>query len=144
MEDKRKYKRHKINDLEINVKMALADEVIINNLSMGGASLKADRRLNIGKEYLLQLETKEIDIRIKGVVVWSLLTESKADHKGNIIPIFTAGLKFIDDSQEKIKGLIDLLEEHEKSQYRTDVDPQLGEFVNLSEEFKEVFELFAN
>jgi hypothetical protein len=50
----------------------------------------------------------------------------------------------MDDSQEKIKELIDLLEEHEKSHYRTDVDPQLGEFVNLSEEFKEVFELFAN
>jgi hypothetical protein len=53
-------------------------------------------------------------------------------------------LKFTDDSQEKIRGLIDLLEVHEKSHYKTDVDHQLGEFVNLSEEFKEVFELFAN
>ncbi len=123
--------------------MAFADEVVLHNLSMGGASLKADRRLNIGKEYLLRLETKDSDIRVKGVVVWSSLTESKADHKGNIIPVYTAGLKFTDDSWEKIKELIDLMEEHEESHYKPDVD-HLGEFVNLSEEFKEVFELLAN
>jgi len=142
MKDNRKYKRHKIDGGEIDGKIAFADEVIICDLSLGGVSLKADRRMNIGEEYLLKLQNKEGIIRIKGVVVWSLLSGSKNDDKGNVIPIYSAGLRFADESRQEIKELIDFLEEHERKRYKA-INEGLNEFVNLSEQFKEVLELFA-
>jgi len=142
MKDNRKYKRHKIDGAEIDGKIAFADEVIICDLSLGGVSLKADRRMNIGEEYLLKLQNKEGIIRIKGVVVWSLLSGSKNDDKGNVIPIYSAGLRFADESRQEIKELIDFLEEHERKRYKA-INEGLNEFVNLSEQFKEVLELFA-
>lgn len=142
MKDNRKYKRHKIDRAEIDGKIAFADEVIICDLSLGGVSLKADRRMNIGEEYLLKLQNKEGIIRIKGVVVWSLLSGSKNDDKGNVIPIYSAGLRFADESRQEIKELIDFLEEHERKRYKA-INEGLNEFVNLSEQFKEVLELFA-
>ena len=36
IEERRQHKRYKINDTEIHVKMALADEVNIHDISLGG------------------------------------------------------------------------------------------------------------
>ena len=64
MRDKRKYKRFKLNDLEVNGKMVLATEVKVINISISGISLKANRRLNIGSDYTLKLEgRKTISLR---------------------------------------------------------------------------------
>jgi Tfp pilus assembly protein PilZ len=143
MKDNRKYRRYKVDGVEINGKLAFANEVIIRDLSLGGTAVKTDRRLNIGEEYLLKLQNSGSNIPIKGVVVWSLLSGSKPDDKGNIIPIYSAGLKFREDSDKKIKKLIALLDEHEQEHYEA-IDGRPGEFVNLSEQFKEALELFAD
>ena len=106
--------------------------------------MTADRRLNIGEEYLIKLQHGESNMRIKGVVIWSFLSGSRSDHKGNIIPIYSAGLKFTNSPDESGEKLIKLLEEREKGQYQTAGEPESNEFVNLSEQFKEALELFAD
>jgi Tfp pilus assembly protein PilZ len=143
MKDNRRYKRHKIDDFEIHGKIAFANETIVNNLGMGGASITTDRRLNLGEEYLLSLRQQEIDIRIRGIVVWSFLSTSRPDQKGNIIPIYSVGLKFTKDSDDKIRELIALLEEHEQKLDRT-VNGRIDEFVNLSEQSREALDIFAD
>jgi hypothetical protein len=142
MKDNRRYKRYKINDFEIYGRIALADDIVVNNLGMGGASLITDRRLNVGEEYLLRLRYQESDISIRGVVVWSFLSESRPDQKGNIIPIYSVGLKFTNDADKEIRELVALLEDHEQERDKT-VNPHFDEFLNLSEQFKEALELFA-
>jgi hypothetical protein len=105
--DMRQHKRYKLNETEIYVKLVFANEVKINDISLGGISFKADRRINIGKEYLLKLEYKKSEISTKGIVVWALLSKSQADSKGNAIPIYSYGLKFKNTSNEQIKQFID-------------------------------------
>ena len=58
MQDKRRHKRYNLDLVEVNGKMSLTDKVEVLDISLGGVALKADRRLNIGKEYMIKLQEK--------------------------------------------------------------------------------------
>jgi Tfp pilus assembly protein PilZ len=140
--DMRQRKRYIMDETEINAKLAFANEVKIHDISMGGISLKADRRFNIGKEYLLKLEYKKSEISAKAIVVWSVLSESKADSKGNVIPIYSCGLKFINSSDEQIKQIINLIEKQSrKDNDEKNISLQTEEYIDLSVQFKEELEI---
>jgi hypothetical protein len=117
--DMRQYARYKMDETEIHVKLAFANEVKIHDISLGGLSFKTDRRINIGKEYHLKLAYNKSDIATKGIVVWSLLSNSQTDSKGNVIPIYSCGLKFTNETKE-------------------------SEFIDLSVQFKEILEIFEH
>jgi hypothetical protein len=141
--DMRQRKRYKMDETEIHGKLAFANEVKIHDISLGGISFKADRRINIGKEYLLKLKYKESEISAKGLVVWSVLSESQADSKGNVIPIYSCGLKFNNASNEQIKQFIDLIEKHsQEDNEQRNINLQAEEFIDLSVQFKEVLAVF--
>jgi hypothetical protein len=141
--DKRQYKRYKIDEKEILVKLAFANEVKIYDISLGGISLRADRRINIGKEYLLKLKYRENEISAKGIVVWSVLSQSEADQRGNVIPIYSCGLKFDSSSNEKIKQFIDLIEKDSMPyNEQKDISPQKDDFIDISVQFRDVLEVF--
>ena len=59
MQNKRLHKRIKLDIVELGGKMFLIDDVEILDISLGGVSLKVDRGLNIGKEYLITLVAEE-------------------------------------------------------------------------------------
>jgi hypothetical protein len=143
--DLRQHKRYKMDETEIYVKLALANEVKINDISLGGISLKADRRINIGKQYFLKLAYKKTEITAQGIVVWSLLSDSQADSQGNVIPIYSYGLKFTNDTKEQIRSFIALIEENRKEAgKRRGINLQGDEFIDLSVQFKEVLEIFEH
>ena len=111
MSDKRRYKRFKLNDLEVNGKMVLATEVKIIDISISGISVKANRRLNIGNDYTLKLEGKKT-ISLRGTVVWCSLIDSRKGPKGDMIPMYSAGMQFKDMSRERITELQYLIDSH--------------------------------
>jgi hypothetical protein len=110
MKDRRRYKRFKVDLMEINSKLVFARNVKVVNISIDGISLKADRRLNIGSEHTLKIESKGKVLNINCTIIWACLTESIADSMGNIVPIYTAGMKFKNVSDEKIKEIADFIE----------------------------------
>lgn len=116
MQDKRRYKRFRVDLVEINGKMSLADKVQILDISLGGVSLKADRRLNIGKEYLLKLHEKGKDLEVKGTVVRSELSgiEQKADGQG--VSIFTVGMMFKEGFADKLADFLKPIEQTRKKE----------------------------
>jgi len=143
--DMRQHKRYKMDETEIHANLAFGNEVKIHDISLGGISLKADRRINIGKEYLLKLEYKKSEIATKGIVVWSLLINSQADSKGNVIPIYLCGLKFTNDTNEQINSFIAFIEENKKeADKQRGINLQADEFIDLSIQFKEVLEIFEH
>ncbi len=111
MHDKRRHKRFKLNDREVNGKMLLATEVKVVDISISGISLQANRRLNIGSDYTLKLEGGKT-ISLKGTVIWSSLIEAQKGSQGDRIPIYSAGMRFKDMSAEKITELQYLIESH--------------------------------
>lgn len=124
MKERRRYKRFVVDILDISTTMTFAKNVKIYDISIGGVALKVNKRLDIGSEYDLKIEGKGRILSLRGVVIWSFLSESLVDTSGNIIPVYRAGLKFIpvtNDMKAEIEHFIDT---HKK---------QLHKQVNVSE-----------
>lgn len=86
MEERRRHKRFSVDILEISGKMVLARYVKILDISIGGVSFKADRRLHIGHEYTLKILGKGKELSVKGIVMRSLLSESVGDSRRQCCP----------------------------------------------------------
>jgi len=116
----RRYKRFKVDVMEINGMMMFANEVEILDISIGGISLRADRRMNIGSEYSLKLRDKSSVIPLKGTVVWSVLSGTGKGLDGGTVPLYTAGMRFQDLSSEKIGELTRFIAGHRHEQHGDD------------------------
>ncbi len=110
MKDKRRYKRFSVDILGINGKMLFANAVEILDISLGGVSLKVDRRLNIRTEYALKMGSGDQVISVKGSVVWSKISGTKRGSKGDVIPIYSAGMRFSGVTGEKAEELSRFIE----------------------------------
>ncbi|MFA4919629.1 MAG: PilZ domain-containing protein [Thermodesulfovibrionales bacterium] len=132
----RRYERFPVDNDEINSSMALADHVQVLDISEGGISLKADIRLNIGRQYTLTIETKRNAWTVKGIIVWSSLIENKEDAKGNFVPIYKAGLQFTNVSREAINEIIGSLQ-YKKQHVNISND---SEYVNFGLEYLDIQE----
>ncbi|MEW6569859.1 MAG: PilZ domain-containing protein [Nitrospirota bacterium] len=76
--------------------------------------MQTDKKLNMGVHHKLTIEGRGRTLKATGMVVWSQLTESRKDLLGNVIPIYTSGMKFLDLSDEKISEIAAFIEEHGK------------------------------
>ena len=141
----RRHERFNAGIIDINGDVMFAKEVNILNISIGGMSLKADRRLNIGMEYTIKMRVKDSVISAKGKVVWSLLSEARSDHKGNSIPFYTVGIKFTNGSNKEIEELIRFIKRHGKaSEGNDDSHSAKFEVAQKPETDEELLQLFAN
>jgi len=112
MPDNRRHKRFAVDDMEIHGKMVFASEVKVVNISISGISIKADRRLDIGSEYTLKIESSEKILSLRGVVVWSNICGSRAGSHGDQVPLYAAGLRFTDVLSDRMTELLDFIELH--------------------------------
>ncbi|HTP04189.1 MAG TPA: PilZ domain-containing protein [Nitrospirota bacterium] len=106
MPEKRRHKRFMLDLMEVNGRLGLTDKVEIIDLSYGGVALRADRRLNIGKGYLLTLRDKGNSLVVKGVVVRCKLSGIAERHNRERALIYTAGMRFEEGSADKIADFI--------------------------------------
>jgi c-di-GMP-binding flagellar brake protein YcgR len=114
MPERRRYERFIVGILEITGTMTFARDVKIHDISVGGVAVTVDKRLDLGGEYTLKIEGKGRALSLRGVVVWSLLSESLMDAGGNVVPVYRAGLKFVDLSQEQVSEIESFIEDHKK------------------------------
>ena len=140
--DKRQNKRYIVNDRNLNVQIALANEVKVIDISIGGISFKTDKKLDPGKQYVLKLHMKDRVINVHGAVKWSSLSEYKqyrvqGQHglfsDGGLIPIYTVGMQLIDFSGNKLEKFIQLLDGLVKIETDLDRIYHEHEFFDLSE-----------
>jgi hypothetical protein len=121
----RRHRRFTVEDVRGH--LVLASKVEILNLSLGGVALRADRRLNIGSTYTLKLEMGDRFTAMQGIVVWSVLS-GMAKVKGEDVPQYCAGLKFVDMLTDRLQGLIEfiddnrIVEEHRLAGLRFEVE----------------------
>lgn len=114
MQERRRYKRFKIEGLGIDGKMLFAKNVKILDMSVGGMLVETDKRLNPGSEHILKLRHKDNVIPIKSVVAWCLLGKSEKNPKGEVIPIYHAGMEFIEVTDETRKKIVRFIEDQKK------------------------------
>jgi c-di-GMP-binding flagellar brake protein YcgR len=111
--------------MEINGKMILADRVEIIDISLGGVALKTDRRLNVGKEYLIKLGDKGKSIDVKGVIVRCELSKIEERSHGGRVSIYAAGMMFKDVSPDTIADFLNSIEQDKKEAMPVRVDRRL-------------------
>jgi Tfp pilus assembly protein PilZ len=126
MQDKRRNKRYRVDHHEIDGKMTRADKVEVLDISSGGVGIKADSRLNIGKEYLITLGEKGNTACVKGIVVRAALTGSEVRSEGEQALIYTVGIMFKEDQAEKIACILRSFQEPEQAVPPTASDRRLG------------------
>lgn len=100
MPEKRAYKRYNVNLLDITCAIIQAGNIEILDVSLNGIAVHATMRLNIGEQYSLKLQSRHKALSFKGIVIWSKLSAIHKDSSGDTIPVYTAGLEFIDNSQD--------------------------------------------
>ena len=110
MQEQRQHKRVTVEGVYGSVLFASKAE--ITNISLGGVAIQVDANLKIGKEYNIRLEGKNKHIEIKGIAVWSVLSESQKGPHGDVIPIYHAGIEFTDVLTNRTAELIDFIETH--------------------------------
>jgi len=116
MLDKRRHKRFRLDLMEINGKMILANRVDIIDISLGGVALKTDRRLNVGKEYLIKLGDKGKSIDVKGIIVRCELSKIEERSNGGRVSIYTAGMMFKDVSPDTVADFLDSIGQDKKEE----------------------------
>ncbi len=109
-EERRLHKRFVVEGIEGT--LMFATDVEILNISINGVALKANRRLEIGREYTLKLEYLEKSVSMNGIVIWSVLSELGRGQHEERVPIYKAGMKFTNVISEKMAGLLDFIEEN--------------------------------
>lgn len=116
--EKRRHKRYALDLYDIHGEVLFTKDLKILDISIGGISLKADKRMNIDREYTLKIIAKDRTLILKGKVMWSLLSANQKGANGDIIPIYTVGLKFTDVSNEMMKEIINFIEDHKREKDR--------------------------
>jgi Tfp pilus assembly protein PilZ len=116
MQNKRKHERFKLDLIDLSSKMSLVGKVEIIDISLGGVALKADRKLNIGKECMMMLEYKGKQINVKGIVVRSELSGIEEKTDGGEVTIYSVGILFKDESAGKVNDLFDSIENNKEMQ----------------------------
>jgi hypothetical protein len=106
----RRHKRFRLGSRELNGQMTFASEVSILDIGMGGVSLKADKRLNIGGKYMLKLEGSQKVVSVTCEVAWARMSGTKKSPAGETVPLYTAGMKFIGLSPENVSDLLSFVE----------------------------------
>jgi hypothetical protein len=111
-QEKRHRKRFVVEGMEIRGKMMFATEVRVLNISVSGIAVKADRRLDIGSDYMLKLIEGDKTMSLRGKVVWSSISGSREGPRGEMVPVYTAGLKFTDRASDEISELASFIGMH--------------------------------
>jgi hypothetical protein len=114
MQNKREHTR--FDSIAIKGKMTLANKVEIADISLGGVALKADRKLDVGREYTIKLGDQGQSIDIRGTIVRSTLVGMEAGPDGENVLIYAAGMKFKEGEEKKIIAFLDSVEHHTKEE----------------------------
>jgi hypothetical protein len=93
--ERRQHQRFPITRHCMHATFASAKVLEIMNISIGGALLQTDKRMNINREYTIQVEHNGECYPLRGSIAWSVLKESIRDQQGNSMPIYQSGMQFL-------------------------------------------------
>jgi hypothetical protein len=66
----------------------------------------------VGGEYSLRLELNDTVLAVKGVVVWSVLSEIQKGREDETKPFYSAGMKFKDVLSQRLMELLEFIDQH--------------------------------
>jgi hypothetical protein len=110
--NKRRHRRFCVDVMDIKGKAVFASEAVINDISITGASLITDRKLDMGREYSLRILDSNMELPIQGTVIWCVENESAGIQNEHAHLKYSAGLQFSGLQEETAAKLITFIEHH--------------------------------
>lgn len=132
MKNMRRHKRYRLDVTAVDGQISLSDKVEILDISLGGVALKVDRRLNIGKEYLLKLREKGKTLEVKCIVARAELSGIEPRARGESVSIYTAGMVFKEGSTARIAEFLKPIEQHKQLKESNTADRRLDVRFNIA------------
>jgi len=102
-DERRIHTRYEVEGVRGN--FLLSTDARVLNLSLDGMSLEANNPLKIGREYSLKLDQGSEALPLKGTVVWCTLVKTTRDERGEVQPVYRAGVHFADIMSGKAREL---------------------------------------
>lgn len=102
MESMRRHKRYGLDLIDVKGKMSLSEKVEILDISLGGVAFKADRRLNPGREYMINLQDQGKILNVMGKIVRSEFSGTEARDNCESVSIYSASMQFKDGSTDQV------------------------------------------
>ena len=127
----RRHKRYRLDASSVNGQISMADKVELLDFSLGGISLKVDRRLNIGREYLLKLWENGKSLDVKCIVVRAELSGIEQLASGESVSIYTAGMTFKEGSAARIAEFFKPMTQHKLMTIPDPTDRRLNVRFNI-------------
>ena len=81
-------------------------------MSLNGMSIETGNPLKVGREYSLDLDRDGMPIKLSGKVVWCTLVRTTRDERGDVLPIYRAGIHFEDVITGKAGRLLDFIHQN--------------------------------
>jgi hypothetical protein len=91
-DEKRKHKRFSIKGIQR--KFLHSANIKILDISAGGVAVEAARKLDVNRDYSLNINYKGNPLRLRCRVVWSALKREERKESGETIRIYKGGMKF--------------------------------------------------
>jgi hypothetical protein len=107
-EHERKHQRVSIN---VTGDMVLSSCIDVINISLGGAMVECDQRLDLGKTLKILVTLDDKKLLLEGSVIHSSIVRSDVNKKGESVPIYKAGIRFDHDLTGEEKKIIESLNE---------------------------------
>ncbi len=98
-DERRRHNRLSMQGIQCNIPYSLNTRII--NISLGGIAVETTKKLERNKEYGLKIIHKGNALRLKGHVIWAVLTRIEKKESGDIRSVYKAGMKF----QQPLSGI---------------------------------------
>jgi hypothetical protein len=108
--DNRRCKRYFVDGMHGN--LLYSSDLEILNISIDGAAIETTKRLELNREYAFKIKYKDINLTLKGRVVWAILISKEKKDSKTSVPVYRAGVAFADTLSEKTNMLLDFIEEN--------------------------------
>ena len=108
--DNRRYRRYVVDGIHGNLLYSSDLEVL--NISIDGAAIETTKRLELNREYTFKIRYKDVNLTLKGRVIWAILISKEKKDSKTAIPVYRAGVAFSYTLSEKANMLHDFIEEN--------------------------------
>jgi hypothetical protein len=111
-QNQRRHKRYRLDSMEINGKMSLVEKVEIIDISLSGVSLKVDKKLELGREYVIRLGERKKEFDVRGVIVRSEVCGIEEEANGETV--YAAGMMFNGGQMDKLAMFLYAIDQKKK------------------------------
>lgn len=110
MTDKERRRHERYDTRDVSGSLLFQTQVDILNISLTGLAVESPHRLEIDRTYDLRIAHDQERVSLSGRVVWCRLAATRRQDKGEIAPVYRAGLRFENTLSDKSQELVRFIE----------------------------------